>query len=326
MIKEVRFSENEATEEIILKQIEIGPEKKKAAALIQGCMRIAEMSEDAVERLIEMDLENGIDFFDHADFYAQGACEALFGKVLARRPDLRDKIKLQTKCGIVLGDGYRYFDFSRQHLLETVNASLQRLQTDHIDYLLLHRPDALMKPEEVAAVFDELHASGKVLHFGVSNQNPGQMELLKKTVRQPLEINQLQFSIMATGMIDAGLNVNMTVDGSNVRDGGILDYCRLNDVTIQAWSPFQYGFFEGVFLDNPKFPQLNKKIDEIAQKYDVSNNAIAVAWILRHPAEMQVILGTTNPKRVTASAKGAEITLTRQEWYEIYQAAGNKLA
>ncbi|TGA98285.1 aldo/keto reductase family oxidoreductase [Sporolactobacillus shoreae] len=308
-----------------MKQVAIGPEKNEASAVVQGCMRISEMSEAAVEKLIETDLENGITFFDHADCYSQGACEALFGRVLAKRPDLRDKITLQTKCGIVHGPEYTLYDFSKEHLLETVNASLKRLQTDHVDYLLLHRPDALVEPEEVAAAFDELHSEGKVLHFGVSNQNPYQMELLKKSVKQPLEVNQLQFSIKATGLVDAGINVNMTVDGSNVRDGSILDYCRLHDVTVQAWSPFQYGFFEGVFLDNPKFPELNKKIDEIAAKYGVSNNAIAVAWILRHPAEIQVILGTTNVKRVAESAKGADITLTRPEWYEIYLAAGNKL-
>ncbi|MDF2909536.1 MAG: aldo/keto reductase [Sporolactobacillus laevolacticus] len=314
-------------EGFILKQIAIGPEKKLGSAVVQGCMRISEMSEEAVDRLIKTDLENGVTFFDHADVYSNGACETLFGKVLAKQPGLRDKITLQSKCGIVRGEvnGNKAFDFSKEHLLETVNASLKRLQTDHLDYLLLHRPDALVEPEEVAEAFDELYSEGKVLHFGVSNQNPYQIELLKKTVRQPLEINQLQFSIMATGMVDAGINVNMTVDGATVRDSSILDYCRLNDVTIQAWSPFQYGFFEGVFLDNPKFPELNKKIDEIAAKYGVSNNAIAVAWILRHPAEMQVILGTTNVSRVAESAKGADVTLTRQEWYDIYQAAGNKL-
>jgi len=310
-----------------LKQIAIGSEKKLGSAVVQGCMRIADMPEEAVDRLIKTDLENGVTFFDHADVYTDGACEALFGKVLAKQPGLRDKITLQTKCGIVRGNGdhNKAFDFSKEHLLETVNASLQRLQTDHVDYLLLHRPDALVEPEEVAAAFDQLHSEGKVLHFGVSNQNPYQIELLKKSVRQPLEINQLQLSIKFTGMIDEGLNVNMTVGGASVRDGSILDYCRLNDVTIQAWSPFQYGFFEGVFLDNPKFPELNKEIDKVATKYGVSNNAIAVAWILRHPAEMQVILGTTNVSRIAASAKGADITLTRQEWYDIYQAAGNKL-
>lgn len=308
-----------------MKQIAIGPDRNQQPAVVQGCMRIADKTDNEVEKLIETDLENGITFFDHADVYSDGACEAKFGRVLAGRPDLREKITLQTKAGIVKADGWQYFDFSKAHLLETVNASLERLQTDHLDYLLLHRPDALMEPEEVADTFDTLHEQGKVLHFGVSNQNPGQIELLKKTVRQPLEVNQLQLSVMFTGMIDEGIYVNMKADGANVRDGGILNYCRLNDVTIQAWSPFQYGFFEGVFLDNPKFPELNKKINEIAEKYDVSSNAIAVAWILRHPAEMQVILGTTNPRRVADSAAGADVALTRREWYEIYRAAGNLL-
>ncbi|MCI1858321.1 MAG: aldo/keto reductase [Sporolactobacillus sp.] len=308
-----------------MRQVEIGPERQKVPAVIQGLMRIQDLSETDVERLIETDLENGVTYFDIADIYSNGECETLFGKVLAARPDLKDKITLQTKCGIVRKNGYTYFNFSKQHIIEAVNGSLRRLQTDHVDYLLLHRPDALMEPAEVAAAFDELHTAGKVLHFGVSNQNPGQMELLKRAIRQPLEINQLQFSIKATSMVDEGLYVNTTFAGATVRDGGILDYCRLNNVKIQAWSPFQCGFFQGVFLNNPKFPELNKKIDEIAKKYDVTSNAVAVAWILRHPAKMQVVLGTTNPKRVSASAAGADITLTRDEWYEIYQAAGNKV-
>lgn len=306
-----------------MKNVTIG--SNQVPAVVQGCMRIKDLAEDQIERLIEADLENGITFFDHADCYTNGLCEEKFGKVLAKHKDLRDKITLQTKCGIVHDPEYTYYDFSKDHLLETVNASLKRLQTDHLDYLLLHRPDALVEPEEVAEAFDRLHQEGKVLHFGVSNQNPAQIELLKKAMKQPFEVNQLQFSIMATGMVDQGINVNMTVDASSDRDGSILDYCRLHDITIQAWSPFQYGFFEGVFLDNPKFPKLNKKVNELAAKYEVTNNAIAVAWILRHPAEMQVILGTTNLTRVAESAKGADITLTRQEWYEVYLAAGNKL-
>ncbi|MFT8363701.1 MAG: aldo/keto reductase [Sporolactobacillus sp.] len=306
-----------------MKDVQIGV--NKAPAVVQGCMRINGKTEAEVEQLIETDLENGITYFDHADCYTNGDCETLFGKVLGKRKDLRDRILLQSKCGIVHDTDFTYYDFSKEHLLETVNASLNRLQTDHLDYLLLHRPDALMEPEDVAAAFDRLYREGKVLHFGVSNQNPAQIDLLKKAVQQPLEVNQLQFSIMATGMIDQGINVNMTVPASSDRDGSILDYCRLNGITIQAWSPFQFGFFEGVFLDNPKFPRLNKTINALAAKYEVTNNAIAVAWILRHPADMQVILGTTNPERIAASVKGADITLTRQEWYEIYLAAGNKL-
>jgi predicted oxidoreductase len=202
---------------------------------------------------------------------------------------------------------------------------LKRLQTDYLDVLLLHRPDALVEPEEVAEAFTILQDSGKVKNFGVSNQNPMQIELLKKCVKQPLIFNQLQLSITNTGMIDAGINVNMEIDPSIVRDGSILDYCRLHDITIQPWSPFLYGFFEGVFLDNDKFPELNQKINEIAAAKGVANTAIAIAWILRHPAKMQPIVGTTNASRLKDICKASDITLSREEWYAIYLAAGNKL-
>jgi predicted oxidoreductase len=202
---------------------------------------------------------------------------------------------------------------------------LKRLRSEYVDVLLLHRPDALVEPEEVAAAFDSLQNSGKVKYFGVSNQNPMQIELLRKFVGQPMLFNQLQLSILFTGMIDAGINVNMKVDGSIDRDGSILDYCRLHDITIQPWSPFQYGFFEGVFLDNPKFPELNQKINAIASAKGVTNTAIAIAWLLRHPARMQPIIGTTTSQRVKDACQASNVTLTRQEWYEIYRAAGNKL-
>ncbi len=194
-----------------------------------------------------------------------------------------------------------------------------------MDVLLLHRPDALVEPEEVAEAFTILHDSGKVKYFGVSNQNPMQIELLTKFVKQPIVFNQLQLSITNTGMIDAGINVNMEIDHSINRDGSILDYCRLKEITIQPWSPFQYGFFEGVFLDNEKFPELNQTIDKLAAAKGVANTAIAIAWILRHPARMQPIVGTTNAERLKDICKASDITLTREEWYEIYLAAGNKL-
>lgn len=305
-----------------MKQVNIGQSNVTASAIIQGCMRINAMSVSEIESLVYQDLEYGINFFDHADCYTNGECERLFGEVLKLHPDLREQIKLQTKCGILTGDLY-YFDFSKEHILEAVEQSLTRLSTDHIDFLLLHRPDTLMEPEEVAAAFDLLHDSGKVLHFGVSNQNPSHMELLKKYVKQPLEINQLQFSIMHTGMIDEGFSVNTKFEGSIGHDGSILNYCRLHDCTIQAWSPFQYGFFEGPFLDNPKFPELNEKINQLAEKYEMTNNAIAIAWILRHPANMQAVIGSTNLKRLREASKAGNFTLTRKEWYEIYHSAGN---
>ena len=292
-----------------------------ASEIALGCMRIASLSNQDIATLIHTALDAGITFFDHADVYGGGKSEEKFAEALDMTPRLRDTMILQTKVGIRKGS----FDFSKEHILEAVEGSLNRLRTDHLDVLLLHRPDALVEPEEVAEAFTILHDSGKVKYFGVSNQNPMQIELLTKFVKQPLSINQLQLSITNTGMIDAGINVNMKIDSSIVRDGSILDYCRLKEITIQPWSPFQYGFFEGVFLDNDKFPELNAQINTIAASRGVTNTAIAIAWLLRHPARMQPILGTTNPTRVKDACKASDVKLTRQEWYAIYLAAGNKL-
>lgn len=290
-------------------------------AVAIGCMRISQMSKQEANTLINTALEVGIDFFDHADIYGGGNSEKVFADAIDMSPSVREKMLIQSKCGIRKG----FFDFSKDHIIASVDGILDRLKTDYLDALLLHRPDTLMEPEEVAEAFDRLHTSGKVRHFGVSNQNPMQIELLKKYVKQPLIFNQLQLSIMRTGMIDAGLNVNMKVANSVDHDGSILDYCRLNDMTIQAWSPFQYGFFEGVFLGNEKFPEVNQVIDRLADKYGVTNSAIAVAWIERHPAKIQTIIGTTKPSRIKQISECHKAPLTREEWYEIYRAAGNKL-
>ncbi|QSF47956.1 aldo/keto reductase [Paenibacillus tianjinensis] len=284
-------------------------------------MRIADLSPQEADVHIHSALEAGIDFFDHADIYAGGKAEEVFGEVVAASPGMREQLMIQTKCGIRNG----FFDFSKEHIVNSVENSLKRLKTDYVDVLLLHRPDTLMEPEEVAEAFDYLEQKGMVKHFGVSNLNPLQIELLKKNVKQPLLFNQLQLSIMVSGMIDAGFNVNMTNSASVVHDGGILEYSRLHDMTIQPWSPFQYGFFEGVFLGNEKFPELNEVIGKLAAEKEVADTTIAIAWLLRHPANMQPIVGTTNTKRLLDIAKASDITLTRQEWYEIYRAAGNKL-
>jgi predicted oxidoreductase len=274
-----------------------------------------------IATLVNTALDEGINFFDHADIYGGGESEAKFAQAMQMSPQVREKMIIQTKCGIRKGA----FDFSKEHILNSVDGSLKRLQTDYVDVLLLHRPDALVEPDEVAEAFTILQESGKVKYFGVSNQNPMQIELLKKSVKQRLMFNQLQFSITNSGMVDAGLNVNMEISASVDRDGSILDYCRLHDIVVQPWSPFQYGFFEGVFLDNDKFPELNATIDAMAEKYNVTNTAIAIAWILRHPAHMQPIIGTTNVQRVKDISKASGITLSRADWYEIYLAAGNKL-
>ncbi|WP_342354365.1 aldo/keto reductase [Listeria aquatica] len=292
-----------------------------APSIAIGCMRMADLSKEQADRVVHTALENGLNFFDHADIYGGGKSEEVFADAIGMNASIRDKMILQSKCGIRQG----YFDFSKEHIIASVDGVLKRLKTDYLDSLLLHRPDTLVEPDEVAAAFDELERAGKVRHFGVSNESPLQIELLKKSVKQKLIVNQLQFSVMHTGMIDAGLNVNMKVDAGIDRDNGILEYSRIHDMTIQAWSPFQYGYFEGVFLDNPKFPELNTKMDEIAERYQVTSSALAIAWILRHPAKIQAVLGTMNPERIEAIRKGADISLTREEWYEIYRAAGNVL-
>ena len=304
-----------------MKRIKIANSDITVPEIGLGCMRISDMTPQEISTLVNTALEEGIEFFDHADIYGGGKSESRFSASLGMTPTLRERMVLQSKCGIRNGA----FDFSKEHILASVDGCLERLQTDYLDILLLHRPDALVEPEEVAEAFTILETSGKVRHFGVSNQNPMQIELLARFVKQKILFNQLQFSITNTGMIDAGINVNMQIDPSINRDGSILDYCRLKDITIQTWSPFQHGFFEGTFLENEKFPELNRTIDALAEAKGVTNTAIAIAWILRHPARMQAIVGTTNPGRLKDICRASGITLSRAEWYEIYGAAGNKL-
>lgn len=304
-----------------MKTIKLGNSSLEVPVVAVGCMRINSLEKAEAERFVQTALEEGANFFDHADIYGGGTCEEIFADAIHMNAEVREQIILQSKCGIRQG----MFDFSKEHILNSVDGILKRLNTEYLDVLLLHRPDTLVEPEEVAEAFDQLESSGKVRHFGVSNQNPMQIQLLKKAVKQPLVANQLQLSITNTTMIQSGINVNMENDAAVNRDGSILDFCRLHDITIQPWSPFQYGFFEGVFLGNDKFPELNQKIDEIAEKYDVSNTTIAIAWILRHPANMQPVIGTMNANRLKDCIKAGDIRLTREEWYEIYRAAGNIL-
>jgi len=304
-----------------MRTIRLGTSDLEVPVIALGCMGFGRLTAEEAAKTVSNALEHGIDFFDHADIYGAGKAEEIFAEAVKLTGTPREKLIIQTKCGIRKG----YFDFSKEHILASVDGSLKRLNTDYIDILLLHRPDALMEPEEVAEAFDRLRASGKVRRFGVSNHNPLQIELLKTAVKQDLIVNQLQLSVMHTGMIDAGLWVNNKHESAVVRDSGILDYSRLHHMTIQAWSPFRYGYFEGFFVDNEKFPELNAKLEEIGGRYGINKSAAAIAWILRHPAKIQTIVGTTNPDRLTAIAKAADVSLTREEWYEIYRAAGNTL-
>jgi predicted oxidoreductase len=304
-----------------MRTMQLGKSGLEVPVVSIGCMRINSLDKPAAEQYIKTALDLGANFFDHADIYGGGSCEEIFSEAIDMNDDIREKMILQSKCGIRNG----MFDFSKEHILNSVDGILKRLKTDYLDILLLHRPDTLVEPEEVAEAFNLLESSGKVRHFGVSNQKPMQIELLKKSINQPIIANQLQLSITNANMISQGFNVNMENEASIDRDGSILDYCRLNDITIQPWSPFQYGFFEGVFLGNDKFPELNEKINEVAKKYVVSNTTVAIAWLLRHPANMQPVIGTMNIDRLKDCCKATEIHLTREEWYSIYRAAGNVL-
>ncbi|MCM3116273.1 aldo/keto reductase [Neobacillus sp. MER 74] len=304
-----------------MRTMKLGSSSLEVPVVAVGCMRINSLEKKESEHFIQSALEEGANFFDHADIYGGGVCEEIFADAIHMNADIRENIILQSKCGIRKG----MFDFSKEYILESVDGILKRLRTEYLDVLLLHRPDALVEPEEVAEAFDILETSGKVRHFGVSNQNPMQIKLLKKFVKQPLVANQLQLSITNATMISNGINVNMENESAINRDGSVLDYCRLNDITIQPWSPFQYGFFEGVFLGSEKFPELNQQIDEIAATYGVSSTTIAIAWLLRHPAHMQPVIGTMNIDRLKDCCKASDIQLTREEWYRIYRAAGNIL-
>lgn len=305
-----------------MKEIILGTTGKKMPAIVVGCMRLADKNVSEMQSFLHSALEQGAYFFDHADIYGGGQSETIFGEAMAKDASIkREELFLQSKCGIRQG----FFDFSKDHIIASVDGILKRLQTEYLDVLLLHRPDALVEPEEVAEAFEELYTKGKVRYFGVSNHKPMQIELLKRYVKQPLIINQLQFSIPVSNMVANGLEVNMTSDGAFERDGSVLDYSRLNDMTIQAWSPFQMPNWQGCFIDNEKYPQLNEVLQELAEQYGVSKTTIATAWILRHPAGMQVVTGTASEKRLAEIIKASEINLTRQEWYRLFLAAGHIL-
>ncbi|VJJ91650.1 aldo/keto reductase family oxidoreductase [Streptococcus pneumoniae] len=307
-----------------MRYITLGQDDKELSEIVLGMMRIKDKSVKEVEELVETALSVGINAFDLADIYGRGRCEELLGLVLKNRPDLREKMWIQSKCGIRIEE-FTYFDFSKDYIIKSVDGILQRLKIDHLDSLLLHRPDALMESDQVAEAFDLLYKQGKVRNFGVSNQNPMMMEFLKKDVKQPLAVNQLQLSAAFTPGFESGFHVNMEDSQAAMRDGSIFEYCKLHDVVIQAWSVLQFGYFRGNFVGNEKFQALNQVLDRLAIKYGVTPSTIAISWILRYPAKMQAVVGTTNPKHLREVSQAANFSLTRKEWYEIYLAAGNNL-
>ncbi|HEM9279187.1 TPA: aldo/keto reductase [Streptococcus agalactiae] len=299
----------------------IGQTGIQATRIALGCMRMSDLEGKQAEEVVGTALDLGINFFDHADIYGGGLSELRFRDAIKHLNVNRDKMIIQSKCGIREG----YFDFSKEYILSSVDGILERLGTEYLDFLILHRPDVLVEPEEVAEAFTKLRAEGKVKHFGVSNQNRFQMELLQSYLDDPLAVNQLQLSPAHTPMFDAGLNVNMLNKASIEHDDGIVDYCRLKRVTIQAWSPFQIDLSRGLFVNHPDYKELNETIAKLAKNYNVSSEAIVIAWILRHPAQIQAIVGSMNPSRLKAIDKANDIALTREEWYDIYRSAGNIL-
>ena len=312
-----------------MRQIKIGNTNFSGSAIALGIMRMNKLTVDEAVKVLETAHETGINYIDSADVYGHGKSEEIFGEALQKSSLKRDDFYIQSKTGIYENPKLDYkttrYDFSKKYLINAVDGILFRMKIDYLDSLLLHRPDALMDPAEVGAAFDELQRDGKVRHFGVSNFNPMQVDLLQAGVSQRLLINQLQLSVMHTGPIDFNIHTNMTDERSIDHDRGVLDYSRLHNMTVQAWSPFQYGQIEGNFIGNPKFPEVNKALQKVADQKGVSKNAVAAAWILRHPANTQVIIGTMTPAHIIDSAKGADISLTAQEWYDIYLAAGNDL-
>lgn len=306
-----------------MRNIELGCSGLSVPAVAVGFWRLNySYDKKCVEDFIRTAMENGANFFDHADIYGRGEAESLFSEAIGMTPALREKMIIQSKCGIVPG---KSFDFSKKHILESVDGSLKRLNTDYLDILLLHRPDTLMEPEEVCEAFDILKSSGKVRNFGVSNQNIWQMEYLRANLNVPLVSNQMQLSIVHCPMIQSGLNVNMFNDSSVERGAGIIEYCRMNSITLQAWSPFQYGLGGGTYMDNPDYPGVNAKLNELAEKYGVSKTTIAMSWILSHPAKMQAISGSLKKERMLDCLKAADVKLDREDWYALYMSNDNIL-
>ncbi len=307
-----------------MKRMNVVHGPQNVPVIIQGCMRMPALSVDEAAKVIRNSYELGVNFFDHATCYGNGEAETRFGDAFPQTGLKREDIFLQSKCGLCFERNE--FDWTRDNILGSVDEILKRLKTDYLDVLLLHRPDLIFEPEQVAEAFDSLKESGKVLHFGVSNLVPMQMALLKKCVEQPLCFNQVQFSLEQSQLIDQPLYMNnKTTDFSINRDGNAVDYCRLHDITIQAWSPLQHGFFKGVFVDNPDFPELNKALAEIADREQVSKTAVAIAWILRHPAKMQAIMGTMNPEHMKDACDAVKVQLSHHDWYQLYLASGKYL-
>lgn len=297
-----------------------------ASRIVMGCMRIGDKPLEQTERVIVNACASGVNMFDLADVYGGGNAEKVFGVAIRDLEIPRKNYILQTKCGICKNaDGaIHHFNFSKEYILSSVEGSLKRLNTEYIDILLLHRPDTLAEPDEIGEAFERLQEDGKVRAFGVSNFSAMQMKLFRSCGIE-IVANQMQFSLGHTLPVDAGFYVNMSKDEAVTRAGDAMEYCRLKKIPVQAWSPLQYGFFEGVFVGNEKFPVLNAELNAQAEKYGVTPSAIALAWVLRHPAFKQVVTGTTSPERMNELCKAADVNMSREDWYALYNATGKQL-
>lgn len=293
----------------------------KVSNIIAGCMRYNSLTEKELDTQVKTALDLGINFFDHADIYGKGESQKVFGNFLKNNKSLREKMIIQTKCGIKDG----YYDFSKEHIISSVKKSLKDLNTDYVDILLLHRPDLLMDPKEIDMAFRYLKKTGMVKHFGVSNFNTMYLKYLQKHLSEKIVANQLQLSPVVAFALDHIVLTNTSYENSATYDGEVFTYCAMEDIRIQAWSPYQYGFIDGVYIDNPDFKELNDALQELADEYNVTKNAIVAAWISTLPYDVQTVVGSTKPERLKEIAKGSEIKLTREQWYKIYDHAGNKV-
>jgi len=313
-----------------MKLMRIGNTSLKASRIALGCMRLSDDRNESIATL-RAALDQGINFFDHADIYGGGRREEAFAAIWNEVPGLRDRIVLQSKCGIrFAGEPDEHaptrYDFSYEHIIQSVDGSLNRLKTDHLDILLLHRPDALVEPEEVARAFDRLKQEGKVRFFGVSNHTASQIQFLHKYIDQPLVANQLQLSIVHTHLIDEGIAMNRGDYLEPTRGEGTLEFCRTQGITIQAWSPLAGGVISGKTLAKPdeRIEKTAALVARMAGDKGVSKGAIVIAWLLRHPAHIQPIIGTMNPARIAGACQADGIELTREEWYSLFAAGRGK--
>ena len=296
-----------------MKKIQFG-KNITASKIAYGCMRLGGKSKEDAKSAVLTALDFGVNFFDNADIYHDGVSEEYFGEAIKGID--RESIFIQSKCGIRKG----FYDFSKKHIVSSVEGSLKRIGIDYLDVLCLHRPDVLMKGEEVAEAFENLCSRGLVKNFGVSNFNPMQVEYLKKYTEFPLVANQLQLGLFHTGMIDSWMCANMNNSFATDKDGSVLPYSMLNDMVIQAWGPMRSD--NGIFTEDNAVADKMPALQKWADKYNLSKDALAIAFINQLDI-VQPIIGTTNVDRIKDQLSSADAEIEKSDWYHIYTEMGN---